>query len=86
MYLWMLVYLSLPTISLEVTMKERNKTNCPLEESWHHQYCLLHAKHKENDTFNLCMHQATCQSYKSLIDFNRSQLEAMTKMFKSPSQ
>ena len=41
-------------------MKERNKTNCPLEESWHHQYCLLHAKHKENDTFNLCMHQATC--------------------------
>jgi len=60
MYLWMLVYSSLPTISLEVTMKERNKTNCPLGESWHHQYCLLHAKHNENDTFNLCMHQATC--------------------------
>jgi len=86
MYLWMLVYSSLPTISLEVTMKERNKTNCPLGESWHHQYCLLHAKHKENDTFDLCLHQANCQGYKSLIDFNRSQLEAMTKMFKSRSQ
>jgi hypothetical protein len=41
-------------------MKERNKTNCPLGESWHHQYWLLHAKHNKNDIFNLCMHQATC--------------------------
>ena len=66
-------------------MKERNKTNCPLGESWHHQYCLLHAKHKENDTFHLCLHQANCQGYKSLIDFNRSQLVAITKLFKKPS-
>ena len=42
-------------------MKEQNKTNCPLGESWHHQYCPLHAKHKENDTFDLCLYQNTCK-------------------------
>lgn len=66
-------------------MKEQNKTNCPLEESWHHQYCVLHAKHQENDTFDSCLHRAACQSYKSLLDFNRSQLGAITALFKKPS-
>ena len=66
-------------------MKEQNKTNCPLGESWHHQYCPLHAKHKENDTFDLCLYQNTCKGYKSFLDLNRNQLEAMTKILRKPS-
>lgn len=33
---------------------------CPLQNTEYQQYCCLHDKHQENDTFDQCEYQQAC--------------------------
>ena len=34
--------------------------SCPLHNTEYQQYCCLHDKHQENDTFDQCEYQQAC--------------------------
>ena len=53
--------------------------SCPLDGMWCQNLCLLHAKHKANQTFDLCFYQGPCQTFRSLLENDQNSSTTLTK-------
>ncbi len=67
-------------------MLMKDKCDCPLGDSWHHQFCSLHSKHEKNGTFDLCLNHVACKNFKEALELNQKEEFSLVNFIKRPSR